>query len=238
MAMPLRTADTYAIGSRLRPGELKLGRSNIPRRRRSGIHAGDPSLFILATFPFLDAVKAEGKAQAHFAHRHVEGEWYRVSLEELTKFYKKLQDEELPDIRAVMHAAKYMLNHENSALKRAAPVVSDELSLLLQRPVASTGLTVAEAVRTSLSATNPLKTVAALLKMGIMVQKADGLAVLDRSRDGHLERFFRDTVFARTWRNSFAKIAGFTEEGKCIKMSVWKKKTLASQAVLDRACAQ
>lgn len=238
MRMCIRVADTYAIGSRLREGQIKLGRSNIPRRRRGELNAGDPSCFVMGTFPFLDASSAETKAQAHFKRRHVEGEWYRVALDELTQFYRKLQDEELPEVRAVIHAANYIKNHEGSVVNRASTAVLDELTTLMQRPIARTGLTVSEAVRTAFSSPNPLKVVAALQRVGILVQRTDGLAVLDRSRGGCLEQFYNKTVFASTWRKKFASVAGFTAEGKCVKMSMWKKDTLACQDVVDRVCAQ
>jgi hypothetical protein len=240
MEVRIRTADTYAIGSKLRPGQLKLGKSNLPGRRRGELHAGDPSCFIVETFPFLDAYGAETKAQKHFKSRHVDGEWYCVTIEEVREFYRQLQDAELPEVRTILHAANYIKNHEGSALNRTAAPVNglDELAVLLQRPVARTGLTVGEAVRTAMTSSTPLKVVAELQRVGIMVQKADGVAVLDRSRGGSLEQFFNKTVFAQTWRKCFANIAGFTSAGECVKMSSWKKATLACQDVLDRACAQ
>lgn len=238
MEVRIRTAETYAIGSELRPGQLKLGLSNIPGRRRGELNAADPSCFIAATFPFLDAYAAEKKAQKHFKHRHVDGEWFRVTLEEVREFYRQLQDAELPEVRTVLHAASYFKNHEGSPLNRATANVSDELTVLLQRQVASTGLTVGEAVRAAMTSSTPLKIVVALQRAGLMIQKTDGLAVLDRTRGGSLEQFFNKTKYAQTWRKRFASIAGFTAEGECVKMSSWKKTTSANQEVLDRACAQ
>ena len=236
--MSIRAAETYAIGSRLREGQLKVGRSNAPRRRRGDLNAADPSCYIAATFPFLDAAAAEKKAHAHFKNYRVEGEWFRITLEDLTAFYQKLQDEELPQLRSVLHAASYLKDHDGSAVNRVKSLVVDEFSVLMQRPLARTGLTVGEAVRAALVSSNPLKLVSALHKAGVLIQKSDGLAVLDRSRGGALEQFYDRTSFARTWRQKFATVAGFTADGKCVKMSVWTKNTLACQNVVDRVCAQ
>lgn len=240
MQIDVSPSCTYAIASNLRPGELKLGKSNAPAQRKGTLRTADPDIYIAATYAFLNAYKAERAAQKHFSKRRVAGEWYRVTLEELNEFYKNWQRGELEQIHAISKAARFLANHEKSILaEKSTPLASDERGVLLQRTLAGlSGMSVIRGIQAALSVTASLKSIQSLAKAGLLVQQADRVALLDRSRGGPLDRFFAKTEYAETWRNAFRGIAGFDKDGACVKMTTWKRMTGASQELIDRVCAQ